>query len=85
MAEGERVRAMCYRAREWKTVMLPPQCRGGWEVALRRTRTLVHDAAGESIEYMLASAYLQGLMDGQQVWEAADLQIQEIQKEAPGL
>jgi len=52
---------------------------------LRRTRTLVHDAAGESIEYMLASAYLQGLMDGQQVWEAADLQIQEIQKEAPGL
>jgi len=56
----------CYRDREWVVVTLPPEADGGLEVARRRTRSLVHDAAGKPIEDMLVAAYLQGVFDGAQ-------------------
>jgi hypothetical protein len=59
--------ARCYREREWVVVSLPPEAAGSLEVARRRTRSLVHDAAGKSIEDMLVAAYLQGVLDGAQV------------------
>jgi hypothetical protein len=55
---------LCYRSCEWELVNLGPEARAGWEVALERVRTLPHDAASLPLEHWLASAYLQGVLDG---------------------
>ena len=59
--------ALCYKTREWNIVRLGPEAVPGWKCAVDRVRTLPHDAAGFPLEHWLASAYLQGVMDGQQV------------------
>lgn len=67
------MKTRCYRQREWVTVQLPPEAARGMEIAKDRTRGLVHDLAGKSIEDMLVAAYLQGVLDGVQVVEQRGL------------
>lgn len=54
---------LCYRSRTWELIELPPEAAPGWQFALDRIANLQHDAAEMGIQHMLASAYLQGMMD----------------------
>lgn len=67
MSRGRVRPVLCFRTRSWSILNLPAEARAGWEIALDRVRDLPHDAAGFSLEHMLASAYLQGMLDGQEV------------------
>lgn len=71
MAEPKRRRDVvrCYVEREWVTITLPPEAARGMDVARRRVRGLRHELAFRSLEDVLVAAYLQGVIDGDQVAE----------------
>lgn len=57
----------CYAEREWVRVDFPPEAAHGFEFAKRRTHGLKHELAWLSLDEVLVAAYLQGVIDGDQV------------------